>query len=106
MNILVDILSWMCLLLGGVFSIIGAVGVLRLPDFFTRLHAAGITETLGIGLILLGLCLQAGWTLVMVKLILIFVFLIFASPTSAHALAKAALHGNLKPHGLDERDVR
>ena len=57
MNILVDILSWMCLLLGGVFSIIGAVGVLRLPDFFTRLHAAGITETLGIGLILLGLCL-------------------------------------------------
>ncbi len=106
MSILVDILSWICLLVGGAFSIIGAVGVLRLPDFFTRLHAAGITETLGIGLILLGLCLQAGWTLVMVKLILIFVFLMFASPTSAHALAKAALHGNLKPNGPDERDVR
>lgn len=106
MSILIDILSWICLLLGGAFSIIGGVGVLRLPDFFTRLHAAGITETLGIGLILLGLCLQAGWSLVMVKLILIFVFLIFASPTSAHALARAALHGNLKPQGLDERDAR
>lgn len=106
MSILIDILSWICLLLGGAFSIIGGVGVLRLPDFFTRLHAAGITETLGIGLILLGLCLQAGWSLVMVKLILIFVFLIFASPTSAHALARAALHGNLKPQGFDERDAR
>lgn len=105
MSILADILSWLCLVLGGIFCIIGGVGVLRLPDFFTRLHAAGVSETLGAPLILLGLCFQAGWSLISVKLVLIFVFIVFASPTSAHALARAALHAKHKPLLFDKRET-
>lgn len=93
----IDVLSWLCLLAGGFFVLVGSIGLLRLPDFFTRLHAAGITETLGAGLILLGLALQSGFTLVTVKLILFFTFLLVTSPTGTHALAKAAIHGKLRP---------
>ena len=90
-------LSWMCLLTGSFLGISGAVGLLRFPDFFTRLHAASVTDTLCTGLILLGLMLQSGWGLTLVKLLLILLILFFTSPTATHALAKAALHGQLKP---------
>ncbi len=93
----VNLLSWVCLLAGGAFGIIGGLGMLRLPDFYTRLHAAGMTDTLGAGLILLGLVLQAGWTLVAAKLVFIFIFIVWTSPTAAHALALAALHGRSRP---------
>ncbi len=93
----IDIASWVCLVVGGMFGVVGGVGVLRLPDFFTRLHGAGLTDTLCAALILIGLMLQAGPTLITVKLVLILAFLFFTSPTATHALAKAALHGKLKP---------
>jgi len=92
-----DISSWICLLAGSFFGISGGIGLLRFPDFFTRLHAAGVTDTLCAALILAGLMLQAGWGLVLVKLLLILALLLLTSPTATHALAKAALHGNLKP---------
>ena len=60
MSVLVDLLSWLCLLAGGAFCVIGATGMIRMPDFYTRVHAASVIETLGAGLILLGLLLQAG----------------------------------------------
>jgi len=88
---LIDLLTLACLLGGAFFLIVSGIGVLRLPDFYTRLHAAGITDTMGAGLILLGLMLQAGFTQVTIKLVLIVVFLFFASPTSTHAVAQAAL---------------
>ena len=94
---LTDLLSWACLLAGGFFSIVGGIGMLRLPDLFTRFHAAGITDTLGAGLLLLGLMIQAGISLVSIKLLLILGFIFFTSPTATHALAKAALHGKQKP---------
>lgn len=94
---LIDILSWACLLAGGFFSIVGGIGMLRMPDLFTRFHAAGITDTLGAGLLLVGLMIQAGTSLVSVKLLLILGFIFFTSPTATHALAKAALHGKQKP---------
>ncbi len=97
MAVVLDILSWACLLAGGGFAIVAGVGLLRLPDVFTRMHAAGIGDTLGAGLIVLGLMLQAGVSLNLVKLVLILVFIFFTSPTSTHAVAKAALHGGLKP---------
>jgi len=92
-----DILSWALIVAGSAFAIIGAVGLLRLPDVYARMHAAGITDTLGAGLILAGLAVQAGWTLVTVKLVLIYVFLLFTSPTSTYALANAAFTGGLEP---------
>ena len=97
MAALLDILSWICLLAGSAFAIIAGIGLLRLPDVFTRMHAAGIGDTLGAGLIVLGLMLQAGLTLNLIKLVLILVFIFFTSPTATHAVAKAALHGGLKP---------
>ena len=92
-----DILSWILLVAGAAFSMIGGIGMHRLPDMYTRMHGAGITDTLGAGLIIAGLIVQGGLTLVTVKLFLILVFLLFTSPTSTHALANAALHGGLKP---------
>ncbi len=97
MNTLIDLMSWVCLLGGSMFLIIGAVGLIRFPDFFTRLHAASIVDTLGFILIMLGLMLQAGLSIVTIKLVLIVVFILFTSPAAAHALAKAALHGQVKP---------
>jgi multicomponent Na+:H+ antiporter subunit G len=76
---------------------VGGIGFVRLPDFFTRLHAAGVTDTMGAGLILLGLMLQGGVSFVTVKLVLILVFLLFTSPTASHALAHAALVSGHKP---------
>lgn len=97
MALVFDALSWLFLIAGSLFVVIGNIGLVRLPDFYTRLHAAGITDTMGAGLLLLGMTFQAGWTLVTVKLILIIVFVLLTSPTATHALAKSALHGNLKP---------
>ncbi len=97
MSVWVDGLSWVCLIGGGFFCIVGAVGMLRMPDFFTRMHAASIVDTLGAALILLGLVLQAGATLVSAKLAMIGLLLFFTSPTAAHALARAALARGLDP---------
>jgi len=97
MSALLDALSWVLLVAGGLFCIIGAVGLLRMPDFFTRMHAASLPDTLGAGLILLGLALQAGLTLVAVKLAMIGLLILFASPTATHALARAALARGVKP---------
>lgn len=97
MSAALDILSWIVLASGGAFCVIGALGLLRMPDFFTRMHAASVTDTLGAGMILLGLMLQSGFTLVTVKLIVIGLLIFFTSPTATHALARAALARGLKP---------
>ena len=103
---IIDILSWICLLAGGALGIIGGIGIHRFPDFYSRLHAAGITDTLCAMLILLGLGLQAGWSLAAFKLALIFMFLFFTSPTASHALANAAQHSGLQPRlDSDEPEV-
>lgn len=99
----INALSWLLLVAGGFFCIVGALGMLRMPDFYTRMHAASVVDTLGAGLVLLGLGLQAGWTLVAVKLMMIALIIFFASPTATHALAKAAMTRGLKPT-LHEKD--
>lgn len=97
MSIVGDALSWICLVAGGLFCIVGAIGMLRMPDFYTRMHAASVIETLGVGLLLLGMAIQSGFTLVTVKLVVIGLLVLFASPTATHALAKAALARGIKP---------
>jgi len=96
-SLLIDIASGLCLLVGAFFCLVGAWGLLRMPDFYTRVHAASVLETLGADLILLGLVLQAGFTLVAVKLLMIGLLIFFASPTASHALARAALVSGIKP---------
>lgn len=94
---ILDTLSWICLLLGSLIGIIGGIGLHRFPDFYTRLHAAGTTDTLCAALFLLGLGFQAGISLASFKLFLIFAFIFFTSPTASHSLANAAMLGGLKP---------
>jgi len=96
MNDWLDLVSWVCLLAGAFFAISGGVGILRFPDFFTRMHATGVTDTLCAGLILVGLMFQAGWSAALLKLFLILAFMLLTSPTATHAIAKAAMHGKLK----------
>ncbi|MGE4280409.1 MAG: monovalent cation/H(+) antiporter subunit G [Magnetospirillum sp.] len=97
MSLILDTLSWALMLGGAGFVLIGTLGLLRLPDVFTRLHGAGMTDTMGAGLLVLGMLLQAPDWLVMVKLVLIVVFLAFTSPMTSHALARAAILDGIKP---------
>ena len=94
--------SWACLLLGGGFCFIGGLGLLRLPDFYTRMHGSGVTDTLGAGLVLVGLGFQSGLSLATVKLAMIALFLLLASPVTTHAIARAARHSGLVPQGTRE----
>jgi len=97
-----DILSWLLVSAGGVFCVIGAVGMLRMPDFFTRMHAASVIDTLGAGLIILGLILQSGLTLASLKMVILGLLIFFTSPTASHSLASAALERGAKPLLADD----
>ncbi|HSN54603.1 MAG TPA: monovalent cation/H(+) antiporter subunit G [Candidatus Sulfomarinibacteraceae bacterium] len=108
----VEVLSWVLILAGSVFVVIGGVGLLRLPDFYTRIHAAGITDTLGSWLIVIGLILHEGLTLNAAKLVMLLFLLLATSPLASHALAKAAYLRGLDPlqgrelvdrHEVDDR---
>ncbi len=103
MELAVDVISAVCLLVGAGFAVVGGIGIVRLPDLFTRMHGAGITDTMGAGLILIGLMFHAGLSLVTVKLAIILVYLMITSPTATHALAKAAITAGIKPWRADGR---
>lgn len=90
-------LAVICMVSGLFFILGGTLGVLRLPDFFTRLHAAGMTDTLGAELILLGLIVQEGFTQLSLKFLFVSMFLLLTSPTATHAVANAAYQAGLKP---------
>lgn len=104
MTVVLDVISWALLSLGGFFVFTGGLGALRFPDVYTRMHAAGLTDTMGTILVLAGLALQSGWTLPTVKLAAILVFLLLTSPTAAYALANAALLSGVRPKGVRERE--
>lgn len=98
MSDVITLLSGVCFLTGGFLCLTGGVGLLRLPDFFSRTHAAGVTETLATPLLLIGIILQLPlFSLESFKLILIMLFVLATNPTAAHAMAKAALHSGHTP---------
>lgn len=95
---ILDIASAVLLVLGGLFVLAGGIGAVRLPDLYTRMHAASLTDSLGTILTLAGLMLQSGGSLATVKLLTILFFLLMTGPTSTYALANAALlGGQLQP---------
>jgi multicomponent Na+:H+ antiporter subunit G len=96
-TLLADILSWACVLAGSFIIVVGGVGLVRLPDFYSRAHAAGMTDTLGAGLVIAAMMLESGWTLNLARLAFIFVFLLLTTPTATHALTHAALASGVKP---------
>jgi len=104
MSALVDVASWICLVGGSFFLLVSSLAVLRLPDYYSRIHGAGITDTLGAGLLLLGLAIQAGLSLITVKLVLILFFMLLTGPVTVHALAKTAYRLGLKPILAKEAD--
>lgn len=102
MTPIIDGASWILILAGSFFIVTGAFGMLRLPDIFTRIHAASLIETLGAGFLFAGLMLQAGFSQVTLKLLFILLLFFFTGPVITHALAQAALHhGTVEPE-LDE----
>jgi len=104
MAILLDVLTWAFILGGSFFALVGGIGIIRMPDLYTRLHAAGVTDTMGAGLVLVGLMLYAGLSLVTVKLGMILVLLWLTSPVSTYALSRAALNAGLEPYRSGEGD--
>ena len=105
MSVFVDILSWVCIVLGAAFTLIGCLGLWRFPDVFSRMHAGGVAETLGVVFLFLGMGIQAFVILpetkmallVAGKLAMIAIFLLYTNPTTTHALAQAALWGGVDP---------
>ena len=107
MEVLVNLISWFLFIGGSAFLLIGAIGVIRLPDIFSRMHGAGIIDTMGVAMLLFGMILQAGFTIVAIKLLMIILFVTFTNPTATHALARAALDAGHKPLvDDDEADVK
>ncbi|MCH9809290.1 MAG: monovalent cation/H(+) antiporter subunit G [Alphaproteobacteria bacterium] len=93
--------SWVLIVAGSFFLVAGALGMLRMPDVYTRMHAASVIDTLGATLLILGLAIQAGFTLVTLKLFFVLALLFFFGPVASHALAQAALYAGVEPI-LDE----
>ncbi len=85
-----DAVSIVLISAGLFFMIVGPIGLLRLPDFYTRIHAAGKCDTLGQGLILLGAIVHEGFTLTAVKIAFLIAFIMITNPTMTHTLANAA----------------
>ena len=100
---LLTIASWALIVAGSFFVIVSAVGLLRMPDLFTRMHAASVTDTLGAALIILGLMLQTSFDLVTLKLAFVFALLFITGPVVTHALAQAALHEKIEPLLTEDR---
>ncbi len=104
MTLVLTWLGWAFMLVGAMFILIGGIGAMRFPDVYTRLHAAGMTDTIGAGAVLLGLALISGWQLATVKLLMILGFLVFTSPVASHALAKAAQASDVRPKLFGEEE--
>ncbi len=97
MSVVLDILGWGALVAGGFFCLIGAIGLHRMPDVFTRMHATSVSDTMGVGLLTLGMLSQTtDWT-VAVRLVIIVIVLYVTGAVASHALARAALHDGAKP---------
>lgn len=94
---IIDILSFIVIGCGCFFIATGSIGLVRMPDLYTRLHATSIIDTVGAGLLLLGMMFQAGFTLITVKLIILLVLFFFTGPVASHALAQAARHDGIEP---------
>ena len=100
MGTLLDILSWVLLTAGGGFVLVGGIGALRMPNLYTRMHAASVTDTMGAVLVIAGVMLQAGLSLAAILL-----FLLITGPTASYALASAALLAGIKPDAGSAADL-
>ena len=97
MNLVADIIGWALAFVGVIFMLIGSLGIIRLPDFFARTHAASKIDTVGVVFVLFGIAVVEGFTLTGGKVVLAAVFILITNPVAIHALARAALRQGMKP---------
>ena len=97
MGLLIEVISTALLIVGSIAVLVSGIGIVRMPDIFTRLHAVGITDTVGAAAILLGLSLQYGWDPVLIKMLFLLLLLLVLNPSASHALGRAAVHGVRRP---------
>lgn len=97
MTELQNILAIILVSIGAFFMFIGSLGIIRLPDFYSRTHAIGKSDTLGIMLVLSGIAVYEGFTVTSIKLVIAIIFIALANPTGSHAIARAAYRFGLKP---------
>jgi multicomponent Na+:H+ antiporter subunit G len=105
-TLVAEFASWVFILLGSFFTVAGAFGLVRMPEVFSRMHAASVIDTLGVGLLILGMGLQAGFSLVTLKLLFLLLLFFFVGPVVTHALAQACLHENVQPVLTEDRRDR
>jgi len=103
MTLVAEIASWSLILLGSFFTLVGALGLVRMPDVYTRMHAVSVIDTLGIGMMFLGMAVQAGFSLVTLKLLFLLALVFFTWPVVTHALAQACLHAGVEPQLAEDR---
>jgi multicomponent Na+:H+ antiporter subunit G len=96
-ELIVDIISWPLIVAGSFFYLVGSIGLLRMPDVFTRMHATSVSDTFGAGLLIVGMMVQGGLTLVTAKLAVILMILFFTGPVATHAIARAARYAGIEP---------
>lgn len=101
LDIVRSVIAWALIGSGGFFVVVSAIGINRMPDIFTRLHAASVGDTFGAALMLVGMMVVAGFTLVTAKLFLLLLFLWFMGPVATHAIARAALQAGERPKLAD-----
>lgn len=104
MTLLVDILAALLMFGGTFFMLVGSIGLHRMPDFYTRAHAAGKVDTLGIMMFLAGMMVFEGLTINSAKLLLVIAFVLMTSPVATHALTRRALLFGLKPWYRPKKD--
>jgi multicomponent Na+:H+ antiporter subunit G len=100
-GVVVEWIGGILVVAGALLMVVGGLGLNRMPDVFTRLHAASVSDTLGVILVLVGLMFHAGLTLVTAKLVFLVLFLALVGPVGSHAVARAALLAGVKPVGAD-----
>ncbi|MGF1650394.1 MAG: monovalent cation/H(+) antiporter subunit G [Hyphomicrobiaceae bacterium] len=105
-DLLLHVSSWVLILIGSFFLVAGGIGLVRLPDVFTRMHGASVIDSMGSGLLLTGLLLQAPSFAVGLKLVLIFALILLTTPVAAHALAQAAIISGIEPELTEDRRPR
>lgn len=103
MTLMIDIVSGVLIAAGSFFVLVGAISLVRMPDIYARIHGASIIDTVGAGFLIFGMILQAGWSVVALKLLFILAIFFFTLPVAAHALARAALHEGVKPVLAEDR---
>ena len=104
METVLNVFSWILLGSGSFFYVVGSIGLLRMPDVFTRMHATSVSDTFGAFLMLVGMMLQVEPSLVTLRLIIIIAIILYTGPEATHALARAARHAGIKPLLDDDTD--